>query len=90
MRFDRDDDLKVAFETIPAKGQFIGRGSFGYVYKANYKGTEVAIKELATEAVGVRTETAELEIQALRYVEHFSVSYYLTSLHVPDSFIIPI
>ena len=70
MKIDIDDDgLSISYNSIPTtKGQMIGKGSFGEVYKEVYNGTEVAVKVINIEAAGIHADTAVSEIQALRYI----------------------
>ena len=55
-------------------GDVLGKGGFGVVYKATYKGGDVAVKTLLTEAMSVENYQGFLkEIEIMRCVSNFSL-----------------
>ncbi|KYQ91508.1 putative glycophosphotransferase [Tieghemostelium lacteum] len=67
-------------------GDVIGKGNFGLVFRGNYLGVEVAIKQIPSYDDPDYCKYTEREVKALRYIRHPYIVHFFGACHHTSGF----
>jgi serine/threonine protein kinase len=82
----RSDDWEIAYDELEI-GEHLGSGGYGEVYKAVWKGTEVAVKVMASQHQGGVTKDMEKsfkdEVRVMTALRHPNVVLFMAASTKP-------
>jgi serine/threonine protein kinase len=78
-RSDKSDDWEIAYDELEV-GEQLGAGGYGAVHKATWKGTEVAVKVMASEKITKEMEKCfKDEVRVMTSLRHPNVVLFMAA-----------